>query len=223
MPRELLTYLSWRSALLVLAVFGFAPGAVLRIVVLAFHRDDPRRAEMLGELRAVPFLERPLWVAQQLEVAVFEGLGERIRWAATGRIIDRWHLVDGEAMHRDHPETFDVPDEEDKEAIETGDRVKAGFAMKEWGERMWLIVVDADPRHLICRLDSHPLAIPKLSCGDTIRIRRKHVIDVRWHDVDYTELNRAELESSAASGSPWDGLERCCGCDACVSRQQRDG
>jgi len=66
--------LSWASLLMAMLVFGFAPGLVLRIIVLAFERDDPRRRELLAELYAVPRLERPLWVAEQLEVALSEGV-----------------------------------------------------------------------------------------------------------------------------------------------------
>jgi len=41
--REFLsTIVSWKTFLVALLVFGFAPGAVLRLIVLAFHRDDPR-------------------------------------------------------------------------------------------------------------------------------------------------------------------------------------
>jgi hypothetical protein len=34
---------------------------------------------LLAEVYAVPMMKRPFWVAQQVEVAFFEGLGERIR------------------------------------------------------------------------------------------------------------------------------------------------
>ena len=33
---------SWETFLVALLVFGFAPGAVLRIICLAFWPDDPR-------------------------------------------------------------------------------------------------------------------------------------------------------------------------------------
>lgn len=65
--------------LVALVVFGFAPGAVLRVIVLAFPRDDPRRRERLGELYSVPRLERPLWVFEQLDRALIEGLLTRYR------------------------------------------------------------------------------------------------------------------------------------------------
>jgi hypothetical protein len=70
---------AWPLLVLALAVFGFLPGVVLRIFLLAFRRGDPRRAELLAELRAVPRWERPFWVFEQAEVALFEGLLERIK------------------------------------------------------------------------------------------------------------------------------------------------
>lgn len=70
--------LSWKALLAVATVFGFAPGAALRLIVLAFPRSDPRRRELLAELRAVPRLERPIWVAEQLEVALAEGVAGRL-------------------------------------------------------------------------------------------------------------------------------------------------
>jgi DNA-binding transcriptional MerR regulator len=69
--------ISWPVFVIALLVFGFAPGAVLRLVVLLFRRDDPRRRELLGELHVVPRIERPFWVIEQLEVALFEGLRGR--------------------------------------------------------------------------------------------------------------------------------------------------
>lgn len=76
---DLLTQLlSWKALLAAVAVFGFAPGAALRLIVLAFPRSDPRRRELLSELHAVPRLERPIWVAEQLEVALAEGLAGRL-------------------------------------------------------------------------------------------------------------------------------------------------
>jgi hypothetical protein len=70
--------IAWPTLLIALVMFGFAPGAVLRLIVLAFRQDDLRRTELLAELPHVPRLERPFWVCEQLEVALFEGLFRRL-------------------------------------------------------------------------------------------------------------------------------------------------
>ena len=54
---------------------------MLRVIVLAFERDDPRRRELRGELYNVLRVERPFWVVEQLELALIEGLGGRLRKA----------------------------------------------------------------------------------------------------------------------------------------------
>ena len=93
---DLLTQLlSWKALLAVVAVFGFAPGAALRLIVLAFPRSDPRRRELLAELHAVPRLERPIWIAEQLEAALAEGVAGRLarvwrRLAPGRRVAERW-------------------------------------------------------------------------------------------------------------------------------------
>lgn len=92
MVTELLdAIVAWRTFLVALVVFGFAPGALLRLIVLAFPRDDPRRRELLAELPTVARTERPFWVFEQLEGALVEGIGERVVRVATRRITRRWH------------------------------------------------------------------------------------------------------------------------------------
>ncbi len=89
---------SWPSLMLVVVMFGFAPGFCLRLIILAYPRSDPRRKELIAELYAVPRIQRPLWVAEQLEVALFEGLGHRISAAirslrARRRALSVWELL----------------------------------------------------------------------------------------------------------------------------------
>lgn len=80
---DMTALLTWPTLIVALAVFGVAPGVVLRLIVLLYRRDNPRRQELLGELYGVPRIERPFWVAEQLEVAFFEGLRDRFRaWLA---------------------------------------------------------------------------------------------------------------------------------------------
>lgn len=171
--------ISWPTLLIVLVVYGFAPRLVLRLIVLAFQRDDPRRPELLAELDAVPRWERPLWVAEQLEVALIEGLGQRVLLAATGRIIRRWHLGDGVIRNREHPDTFDIPEDDEKALIQSGMFVKLMFEMKDgWCERMWVQVTRIDRRRMVGELRNQPIGIPRLTSGAEVRFTRDHVIDI---------------------------------------------
>lgn len=70
---------SWRSLLLVLVVFGFAPGFVLRLLVRIYPKDDPRRTELISELYMLGRAERLLFVAEQLETVLFEGAPHRLK------------------------------------------------------------------------------------------------------------------------------------------------
>ncbi len=176
--------LSWPAFLAALVVFGFAPGALLRIIVLAFPSDDPRREELLAELRVVPRLERPFWVLEQLEVAIFEGVWGRFTWAATGRIIWRWHLDSGVELNRGNPSTFWIPSEMERKAIRSGDQVKLVFVIKEglngqrWGERMWVEVQKVGRRRIVGTLRNTPAFIPRMEPGQRIRFNSDNVIDL---------------------------------------------
>jgi hypothetical protein len=120
----------------------------------------------------VPRWERPFWVMEQLEFALCEGLGERVRWAATGRIIDGWHLGSGVERNRRHPDSFWIPSDEEKELLEPGVCVKLMFEMKDRsGERMWVRVEKVGKKQLVGRLDNEPIGIPRLGAGDHIKSR----------------------------------------------------
>jgi hypothetical protein len=79
MPGMIAQLLAWPTLGIALLVFGFAPGVAMRLIVLFYRRGNPRRQELLGELYAVPRIERPFWVVEQLEVAIFEGLRDRFK------------------------------------------------------------------------------------------------------------------------------------------------
>ncbi|WHM30769.1 hypothetical protein OH540_12265 [Streptomyces sp. BPPL-273] len=79
MGEVIATFASWPSLLLIIGLFGFAPGFALRLLLKIYPLDDPRRSELLAELHVIPRLERPFWVAEQLETALFEGIPLRTR------------------------------------------------------------------------------------------------------------------------------------------------
>jgi hypothetical protein len=172
---------SWPLFVLALLVYGFAPGLLLRLIVRAFHPEDSRREELLAEIHAVPRLERPFWVFEQLEVAISEGLWDRIVWAATGRVIDRWCLGSGVERNRYHPDSFEIPTDEEKRSIEPGDHVRLLFELKDgWCERMWVSVSAIKRRHIVGELINTPAGIPRLDPGDKVVFKHDHVIDIHW-------------------------------------------
>lgn len=167
------------TLLLAVLVYGFAPGFLLRLLVLVYERDDPRRAELIAELYEVPRLKRPFWVAEQIETAIFDGVGPRVRWALTGRVILRWKLRSGVKQNRLYPTSFTIPSPVECRALEPGDVVKLMFEQNDgWGERMWVRIEKAGRRRLVGRLENLPLAFPRLDFGSKITFRREHIIDI---------------------------------------------
>jgi hypothetical protein len=195
--------LSWPALLTALVVFGFAPGALLRLIVRAFEREDPRRRELLAELYAVPRMERPFWVLEQLEVALFEGVWERMRWAATGRVIDRWHVRSAVELNRVHPQTFWIPAAEERLAVAPGWIVQLPFAMTDgWAERMWVEVTAVQRRHLVGKLRNEPVGIPRLARGDEIKFKRDHIMNISSRD---------EISNRVMGAAGW--VPMCEGCN----------
>jgi len=169
---------SWSTLLIAVLIYGFAPGFLLRLIVLTYEKDDPRRLELVAELYAVPRHKRPFWVAEQLETAIFDGLGPRAHWALSGRVINRWKLRSGVDLHDLHPGTFWIPSEEEKGLIGPGDVAKLIFAERGgWSERMWVEVVKIGRRKIVGELVNEPLGFYRLHAGKKVRFRHDHIID----------------------------------------------
>lgn len=146
------------------------------------------------------------WVFEQLEVALFEGVWERLLWAGAGRLYDRWHLDSGVKRNREHPDTFEIPDEEDKQAIEPGVVVKLLFdttdlwGRRNWGERMWVKVTAINKRHIVGMLDNDPIGIPRLYRGDQVKFKHHHIIDIIWEPDDSRDCQHEPEDPCPPSG-----------------------
>lgn len=55
-------------------IWGFAPRALLRLLVRCWPAHDDRRRELIAEYEAVARKERVIWVLEVAEAAIFEGL-----------------------------------------------------------------------------------------------------------------------------------------------------
>ena len=177
---------SWPTLLIAILVYGFAPGFLLRLIVLSYKKDNPRRSELIAELYTISRHKRPFWVAEQIETAIFDGLVPRARGVMSGRIINRWRLKSGIALHRTHPGTFWVPSDEDVDSIRGGDLVKLIFTQRDgWTERMWVQVSKVGRRKFTGRLADEPFGFCRLHAEDKVSFKREDVIDV---DIDpYTQ------------------------------------
>ncbi|PPG98304.1 hypothetical protein C5C00_03895 [Rathayibacter rathayi] len=178
-------------------VYGFFPGLFARLISLCFHKDDPRRAELIAEVYAVPRWERPAWVLEQFERALSEGVWERVWDAADGRLFNRWTLGDGRARHQKHPDSFWAPSDAELELLEPGDVVKLMFECKGRrtygldgcsGERMWVVVTAIDGERFEGTLSNQPAVWNHLEYGDKIKFSAKHITDYDYRGDEEGEI-----------------------------------
>ena len=99
-----------------------------------------------------------------------------------------WTLDDGDAVHRDAPETFWMPPLDERESLRPGAIVKLMFRMvlrdpatgqeQEKVERMWVGVTGRDGHGYVGALDNDPFYTKDLAAGDEVRFEPRHVIRI---------------------------------------------
>ncbi|QPQ54848.1 hypothetical protein IC614_11080 [Allosphingosinicella flava] len=120
--------------------------------------------------------------------------------------LDGWCLEDGEALHREAPETFWLPDLEQREALQPGDYAKLIFriAVDKPGEpvaveRMWVLVRGRVGDHYFGILDNDPYAIEENDefwSGIELPFAARHVINIDPGD-EATRAQAAEAPRRA--------------------------
>ncbi|MDO5683611.1 MAG: hypothetical protein Q4G46_12400 [Propionibacteriaceae bacterium] len=162
-----------------LLIFGFAPGMVLALIVRLIP-DEDRRRELQAELYEVPRWERPYWVAQQFEVALRLGAFPWIGWYWGKHVWHRAKIESGVERNREHPETFWIPDDEEKALVEPGDVVKLMWRVpRSPGERMWVRVTHRQGDRLVGRINNYPIYV----FADYDEVVKFHIDDVI--DISY--------------------------------------
>lgn len=140
--------------LLSLLVFGLAPGLILAAIVRLIP-DHDRRRELQANLYDVPRWEQPYWVMQQLEVAIRVGVFPELAWYWGRYVWHRCKIRSGLQAHLKWPDSFQIPDHEDKELLRPGDRAKLMWAVRGMpGERMWVTITRRDGDRLVGTLDN---------------------------------------------------------------------
>ena len=90
-------------------------------------------------------------------------------------------------MHEAHPETFWIPEKQDRENLNTGDLAKLRFLIRvvdeEGGkdviaERMWVEVAGCIGRCYRGRLANQPTSTDDFVVGSEVWFEARHVIDI---------------------------------------------
>ncbi len=168
-----------------LFVFGFAPGMVLALIVKLIP-DEERRDELQAELYEVPRWERPYWVAQQFEVALRLGAFPWVGWYWGKYVWHRAKIESGVERNREYPETFWIPNDEDKRLIQPGNHVRLMWYVPRLeiaGERMWVLVTHRRGDRLVGRLLNDPVCV-FASYDEVIKFHIDDVIDISVPEED---------------------------------------
>ncbi|KHN90087.1 DUF2314 domain-containing protein [Pectobacterium actinidiae] len=98
---------------------------------------------------------------------------------------DHYELDDGEALNREHPDSFWIPDKAVRESLVPGDFVKLIFRMEETAgaddlsvERMWVNVTKKHETLYEGVLDNDPKGSDCVQCGQSVTFHARHVIGI---------------------------------------------
>lgn len=106
--------------------------------------------------------------------------------------VDGWCLESGEAYHNAAPDSFRIPDRNQREGLQPGDFAKLIFCIKSGDEdpsvaleQMWVIVKERTAYGYIGVLDNEPCALEendKFWRGTELPFSAEHVIDLMKRD-----------------------------------------
>lgn len=86
-------------------------------------------------------------------------------------------LIDGVARNSRHPDTFEIPTDEEKLAIKKGDFVKIGLESSEGGERFWTIVQSVEGDVITASVDNFLMNFD-LDLGQELQFGYEHVLSI---------------------------------------------
>lgn len=108
-------------------------------------------------------------------------------------------LEDGEALNRDHPDTFWIPPKERRENLVKNDIVKLVFNLSDGSnsqvERMWVIVKGGNRSSYSGVLDNDPYCTDQIKSGLELSFEPRHVIEI--FEVEPTGSDNAEPSAVA--------------------------
>lgn len=177
------------------ALSAIAPSLAL------FDGETDERKYVFGEFFRVPRGQRARWIAEQYESGLRMRVLPEVQWRWAKYVWDRPRIESGLKLHREHGDSFEIPSDEDKQAVGVGSLVKLVWeSRRSPRERMWVQVTQRDGDRLQGILDNDPLH-QRLVAGETVRFHIDDVIDV------LTEEEMAEVAADFLEGraTPPDG------------------
>jgi len=115
----------------------------------------------------------------------------------------RYRLVDGEAQHRAHPDTFEIPSAKERRGVRAGNMVKLGFLIlaptdEYRDERMWVAVAGTRGKSYFGTLCNEPSHDVGAVLEDTIVFDSRNILKIA-EDADDVE-RQALLQSGVIVG-----------------------
>lgn len=89
-----------------------------------------------------------------------------------------YKLIDGVKRNRENPSTFEIPSEQDKASLSTGNYAKLVFEEGEHGERMWVKITDINGDSFVGELNNDPSILATIEHGDKVEFNSKHIIGI---------------------------------------------
>lgn len=97
-----------------------------------------------------------------------------------------YQLADGEARHRESPETFEIPTAKERNSVTAGDSVKLIFEITDGSrtqvERMWVKVTGMKEGLFEGLLNNDPFCTDELKAGEPLAFEARHIIQIERAD-----------------------------------------
>lgn len=94
----------------------------------------------------------------------------------------RYTLDNGAEIHREFPDTFEVPSQKDRDSLRPGDLVKLIFRIEfdeeAHVERMWVRVSEVNLKSYVGVLDNDPYCTDEIRIGMRVEFHADHVIQI---------------------------------------------
>jgi hypothetical protein len=91
-------------------------------------------------------------------------------------------LDNGAELHREYPETFQIPPQSVRENLRVGDLVKLIFRIEFDGEahveRMWVQITEVRAEYYVGALDNDPYCTEEIRSGMRVEFHADHVIQI---------------------------------------------